>query len=110
MDCLLILTPVLHDLEDFVCTGLVCSRILSYGAPDFLFLEPVAAPVVFPSIAYRGVPADGGSLVAGGEEGTFGEILDGVGAWQLEHGVEPLSDEEAMKLAVQEQHAHRRGK
>jgi Arc/MetJ family transcription regulator len=43
-----------------------------------------------------------------GEE-TFGEILDGVAAWQREHGVEPLSEEEAMKLAVDEQHAHRRG-
>lgn len=43
-----------------------------------------------------------------GEE-TFGEILDGVAAWQREHGVEPLSEEEAMKLAVEEQHASRRG-
>jgi hypothetical protein len=42
-------------------------------------------------------------------EMTFGEILDGVAAWQREHGVEPLSEEEAMKLAVEEQHAHRRG-
>lgn len=43
-----------------------------------------------------------------GEE-PFGELLDGVAGWQREHGVEPLSDEEAMKLAVAEQHAHRRG-
>jgi Arc/MetJ family transcription regulator len=43
-----------------------------------------------------------------GEE-NFGEILDGVAAWQREHGVEPLSEEEALKLAVEEQHAHRRG-
>ena len=42
------------------------------------------------------------------EEATFGEILDGVAAWQREHGVESLSDEEAMKLAVSEQHASRR--
>ena len=42
-------------------------------------------------------------------EETFGEILDSVAAWQREHGVEPPSEEEAMKLAVEEQHAHRRG-
>lgn len=41
------------------------------------------------------------------EEATFGEILDGVAACQREHGVEPLSDEEAMKLAVSEQPARR---
>jgi len=46
-----------------------------------------------------------------GEDGeeTFGEILDRVADWQREHGVEPLSEEEAMKLAVEEKHAHRHG-
>ncbi len=44
-----------------------------------------------------------------GREETFGEILDGVADWQREHGVEPLSDEEAIRLAVEEQHAYRRG-
>lgn len=43
------------------------------------------------------------------EEETFGEILDGVATWQREHRVKPLSEEEAMKLAVEEQHAPRRG-
>jgi Arc/MetJ family transcription regulator len=38
----------------------------------------------------------------------FGEVLDSV-AWQREHGVEQLSEEEAIKLAVEEQHASRRG-
>lgn len=42
------------------------------------------------------------------EDGTFGEIVDRVANWQAEHGVEPLSEEEAMKLAVSEQHASRR--
>ena len=41
--------------------------------------------------------------------GSFGEVLDGVAAWQRKHGVEQLSEEEAMKLAVEEQHASRRG-
>ncbi|MDQ3436340.1 MAG: hypothetical protein M3491_03195 [Actinomycetota bacterium] len=45
----------------------------------------------------------------GGEEETFGEILDRVAAWQREHGIDPPSEEEAIKLAVQEQHALRRG-
>ena len=36
------------------------------------------------------------------------ELLDRVYAWQREGGVEPLSDEEAMRLAVEEQHASRR--
>ncbi len=35
-------------------------------------------------------------------------MLDHVDAWQRERGVEPLSDEEAMRLAVEEQHASRR--
>ena len=39
----------------------------------------------------------------------FGEVLDSVAAWQPEHGVEQLSEEEAIKLAVEEQHASRRG-
>lgn len=42
-------------------------------------------------------------------EETFGEILDDVAAWQREHDTGRLSEEEAMKLAVEEQHAHRRG-
>jgi Ribbon-helix-helix protein, copG family len=36
------------------------------------------------------------------------ELLDRVDAWQRERGVEPLSDEEAMRLAVEEQHTSRR--
>jgi len=44
-----------------------------------------------------------------GHEETFGEILDRVANWRREHGVEPLSEDEAMKLAVEEQHANRRG-
>lgn len=43
------------------------------------------------------------------EERSFGEIFAKVDEYQRRHGVEPLSDEEAMKLAVEEQHAHRRG-
>jgi Arc/MetJ family transcription regulator len=38
-----------------------------------------------------------------------GEVLDSVAAWQREHGVEQLSEEEAIKLVVEEQHASRRG-
>lgn len=41
--------------------------------------------------------------------GSFGEIFARVAEWQRRRGVEPLSDEEAMRLAVEEQHAHRRG-
>lgn len=40
---------------------------------------------------------------------SFGEIFARVGKSQRRRGVEPLSDEEAMRLAVEEQHAHRRG-
>ena len=36
------------------------------------------------------------------------ELLDRVYAWQRERGVEPLSDEEDMRLSVEEQHASRR--
>ena len=45
----------------------------------------------------------------GGDDASFGEILNGVAAWQERHGAEPLSEEQAMELAVEEQHAHRRG-
>jgi hypothetical protein len=41
--------------------------------------------------------------------GTFGDIFARVEEWQRRRGVEPLSDEEAMKLAVEGQRAHRRG-
>lgn len=40
---------------------------------------------------------------------SFGDIFARVEEWQRRRGVEPLSDEEAMKLAVEEQHAPRRG-
>jgi hypothetical protein len=43
------------------------------------------------------------------EETSFEEILDGVADWRREHGVEPLSEDEAMRLAVEAQHAYRRG-
>ncbi len=43
------------------------------------------------------------------EETSFEEILDGVADWQCEHGVEPLSEDEAMRLAVRAQHAYKRG-
>lgn len=44
-----------------------------------------------------------------GDEESFGEIFAKVREYQEQNGVEPLSDEKAMKLAVEEQHAHRRG-
>lgn len=47
------------------------------------------------------------SRLRGGE--TFGGIFARVEKWQRERGVEPLSDEEAMRLAVEEQRANRRG-
>ncbi len=43
------------------------------------------------------------------EETSFEEILDGVADGQCEHGVEPLSEDVAMRLAVGAQHAYRRG-
>ena len=43
------------------------------------------------------------------EDTSFEEILDGVADWQREHGVEPLSEDEAMRLAVGAQHTYRRG-
>ena len=43
------------------------------------------------------------------EETSFEKILDGVADWQREHGVEPLSEDEAMRLAVGAQHTYRRG-
>lgn len=52
---------------------------------------------------------DGKDAGRAGHEETFGEILDEVAAWQRQHGIEPLSEEEAMKIVVEEQHAHRRG-
>jgi hypothetical protein len=36
------------------------------------------------------------------------ELLDRVDAWQRERGVDPLSDEDALGLAVEEQHVSRR--
>jgi hypothetical protein len=45
----------------------------------------------------------------GRREETFDEILDSVAEWQRARGVEALSEEEAIKLAVEEQHAARRG-
>lgn len=39
---------------------------------------------------------------------SLAELLDRADRWQRERGVEPLSEEEAMKLAVEEQHAWRR--
>lgn len=36
------------------------------------------------------------------------EIFEAIDRYQKERGVEPLSEEEAMKLAVEEQHAWRR--
>lgn len=35
-------------------------------------------------------------------------FLEDVAVWQRQRGVEPLSDQEAMRLAVEEQHAFRR--
>jgi hypothetical protein len=43
------------------------------------------------------------------EEPSFEEILDGVADRQCQHGVEPLSEDKAMGLAVGAQHAYRRG-
>lgn len=40
--------------------------------------------------------------------GSLAELLERGDRWQREQGVEPLSEEEAMKLAVEEQHAWRR--
>ena len=40
--------------------------------------------------------------------GSLSDLFDRVERGQRERGVEPLSDEEAMKLAVEEQHAWRR--
>lgn len=38
---------------------------------------------------------------------SFAELFERVDRWQRERGVEPLSDEEAMRLAVEEQHTWR---
>lgn len=40
--------------------------------------------------------------------GSLVELLDRTDRWQREQGVESLSEEEAMNLAVEEQHAWRR--
>jgi hypothetical protein len=40
--------------------------------------------------------------------GTIAELFERVDKGQKERGVEPLSEEEAMRLAVEEQHAWRR--
>ena len=40
--------------------------------------------------------------------GSLFELFERIERGQRERGVEPLSDEEAMKLAVEEQHAWRR--
>ncbi len=39
---------------------------------------------------------------------TLAELFDRAAQWQREHGVESLTDEEAMKLANEELHAMRR--
>lgn len=39
---------------------------------------------------------------------SLAELLERGDRWQREHGIEPLSEEDAMKLAVEEQHAWRR--
>lgn len=39
---------------------------------------------------------------------NFEEYFERVAEWQAAHGVEPLSDEEAMELANEELHAMRR--
>jgi hypothetical protein len=43
------------------------------------------------------------------DETSFEEILEGVADWQREHGVEPLSEDKAIRLAIEAQHAYRRG-
>lgn len=40
---------------------------------------------------------------------TFEDIFARVEQWQRDQGIEPLSDDEAMELAIEELHAHRRG-
>lgn len=40
--------------------------------------------------------------------GTLAELFEGAARWQREQGVDPLSDEEAAKLADEELHAMRR--
>lgn len=40
--------------------------------------------------------------------GTLVELFEGADRWQRERGLDPLSDEEAMKLADEELHAMRR--
>lgn len=40
--------------------------------------------------------------------GSIKELFAEIERWQREHGVERLSDEEALRLAVEEQHAMRR--
>jgi len=40
--------------------------------------------------------------------GSLSELFERIERGQRERGVKPLSDEEAMKLAVEEQHAWRR--
>lgn len=39
---------------------------------------------------------------------TLAELFDRADRWQREHGVEPLTEEEAMELANEELHAMRR--
>lgn len=41
---------------------------------------------------------------------SFAELFERVERWQRERGVEPPSDEEAMRIAVEEQHASRSGR
>ena len=45
-----------------------------------------------------------------GQPRSFAELFERVARWQRERGVEPPSDEEAMRLAVEEQHAWRSGR
>ena len=40
--------------------------------------------------------------------GSLAELIDGIDQGQHERGVAPLSEDEAMRLAVEEQHAWRR--
>jgi len=75
---------------------------------DRVLLEAVRARAVKEGRGEAEVIEDGVKRYLAGRRRDLTEIFDGIEHHQREQGVEPLSEGEAMKLGVEEQHAWRR--
>src|SRR5215210_7553947 len=59
----LVLTLVLHYLEDLIRASLIGFQLLAYRVADFSLLELVAAPIVLSGVTHGGVHANRRRLV-----------------------------------------------